>query len=209
MVDFSSLRKANEIARNFNPEDYEPENVFREERSLEEIDIATGKEISMIMNSPIPEYLVELERLGTRTDCQHSLFGISPEEKVEILSIYEGSIARPFDLYLNKTVYLLGAIVWYHPPFQPADGSDKKPGYEQILLLTDNFDEDNQPIVIKGSAGLTNHIRGILSAKGWYMWDEPTPYTFKRGGAGMPFQMINTSRVNKMLAAKKAREGKK
>lgn len=173
-----------------------------DEQQLEE---QQGKQIAAIMQSEVPEYLKQLALLGTREDCQHTLRGISPEEKLEILSLYEGSVHRPFGKYLNKTVTILGCIIWYHPPIESFDGSGKKPGWDQILFLTDEF-ESGLPVVIKGSAGLTNHVRGMFAAKGWYMWDTPVRYTLLRESNSSPFQMINQDRIDRMQAAKEARK---
>lgn len=165
-----------------------------------DIEVQSGQNISEIMRSDLPEYLVQLEKLV----CP-------PEEKVELLSLYEGSIPRPFDKYINRVVTILGAIVWYHPPFQPNvenKNAPKKPGYDMILFLTDEFDEDGLPIVIKGSEGLTNHVRGMLSANGWYIWEAPVRYRLIREGQGKPFKMINQDRVDRMRAEKEARKQK-
>lgn len=173
-----------------------------------DIAIADGQAIAEIRKAPLPEYLIELEKIGTYPHCQERYRDISARDKLEILSLYEGGMPRSFQKYLNKIVTVIGVAIWFHPPFEAADKSGRKPGYEQIIFLTDEFDEDGLPIKIAGSSGLTNHVRGMLSGYGWFIWDEPVRFYCKREEGG-PFQMINQDRVDKMRAAKEARKEKK
>lgn len=188
--------------------DENQEEYYKEENRETAIAIADGQAIAAIRKAPLPEYLVELEKIGTYPHCQQNYKDISPKDRLEILSLYEGGMPRSFQKYLNKVVSIIGCCIWYHPPFEAADKTGQKPGYEQIIFLTDEFDEDGLPIKIAGSSGLTNHVRGMLSGYGWFIWDDPVRFYCKREEGG-PFQMINQDRVDMMRKAKEARMNKK
>jgi hypothetical protein len=187
-------------------EDQSPQEDFADRET--DIAIADGLAIAEISSYPLPKYLIELEKIGTYPHCQENYRNLSPKDRLEILSLYEGGMPRSFTKYLNKVVSIIGCVIWWHPPFEAADKTGRKPGYDQIIFLTDEFDEDGLPIKIAGSSGLTNHVRGMLSGYGWFIWDEPVRFYCKREEGG-PFQMINKDRVDAMRKAKEARINKK
>lgn len=151
----------------------------------------------------VPRYLIELEKLE-----------IPVNDKLALLSVYE-SAENPakFDEYLNTTVMIYGGIVWHHPPFvsngkgRDKDGNivpvgGKCPGYDQIRMIT--IDDAGKIKTICASYGaLAGHINGILTLRGWYLWDEPVPYKFSRHRDTGAFQIVNADRVAEILKGKK------
>jgi hypothetical protein len=192
----------------FNGEE-EAEDTIRQERSME-LELQQGKNIAAIMNSELPEYLIQLAKLDK-----------TPEEKVELDSLYTYAAvnARPFTKYVNKVVTIIGACVHYRPPFDSYVSeedrrrgieSEKKAGYNQILYMLDEFDENEMPIFIKGSEALANHTRAMLVNNGWFEWEKPMRYFITRGETrGAPFTMISMDRVERMRASKLSRQQRK
>lgn len=222
MVDFSKrLTPQQEAINDGTYDDYDPFNDVdiqndgrwiqeQEEKQSMALELAQGQAIARIVNSPLPEYLIKLGELP-----------ISPEEKVEIDSLFDygAKNARPFSKYINKVVTIIGACIHYKPPFQsyvsPEDvkrgiASEEKAGYNKIIYLLDEFDENGLPIFMAGSEGLANHTRAMLTQKGWFLWDKPVRYFITRGTTkGEPFTMINQDRVDRLKAERQAREEKK
>lgn len=150
--------------------------------------------ISNIITGAIPEHLIQLEKLD-----------IPDDEKLELLSLYEGANWQKFSKYTNAIVPILGAIVWYHPPFKSKPNqegiSEVKAGYHKILFLTDNLDSDGIPIVIScSSSSLALHVLAMLRLKGWYVWEKPIRYKFLYDGPGTPYRLLNVEQFERRKA---------
>lgn len=156
------------------------QNVERmEAESLEAANIG-----SWLTSNFTPRHLIELGKLP-----------IDAEEKLELLSIYEGANWLSFNEFINREVELQGAIIWYHPPFKgkPDDKGNSviKDGYYKILFLTTSIDRDGIPEVIScSSSALAPHVLAMLEIRGWYRWQKPVTYKFLQKGTGFPFRMI-------------------
>lgn len=151
------------------------------------VDTLTGiYNFQSALESPLPMYLRELEKLP-----------FTPDQKLQILSWYEGGTWKKFSEVINTEWEVAGAIIWYHPPFISKKEKDQngnptlQQGYEKILILTTKKDENERPIVIEASAGsLTMHMVSILRTKGWFLWQKPVKYRFFTGPNGS-FRMFN------------------
>lgn len=156
-----------------------------------------GREIALRADKPLPRYLKELEKLS----C-------SPQEKVEMLSLFEGGEVIKFTKFVGKTVSIIGCIIWTRPPMTDRSTGEQKEGYDEIRFLLDEFTEDGIPKIMTGSLGLLNHTFAMLSANGWYVWDKPVRYRCLWDGSGTPFRMIDQDRVERMQEERNARQGK-
>ena len=202
MVDFKNYIRT-ETTFDSDVDPYNDADIQNDGRWLQEqedqalIEAEQGREIALRMQASLPRYLQELEKLP----C-------SPEEKVEMLSLFEGGEVIPFTKFVNKVVTIIGCIVWTRPPYLDRTTGEEKEGYDQIRYMLDDFTEEGVPKIMSGSSGLINHTQGMLAANGWYLWEKPVRYKCLWDGSGTPFRMINQDRVDKMRAAKEARTGK-
>lgn len=167
-----------------------------EEEQTEEINLPA------IWNGQMPEHIRQIYLTGLTEEQQN--------ERMELLSIYEHSTHVPFVEIArkNKVLNVIGAIIWYHPPFKAKADKDNPlaemhDGYYKILLLTDEFDEENMPIIVEASMGaLTIHVLALLRKKGWYLFDTPIRYRFSQNAKTNAFELLNMNRVEAMRAAR-------
>lgn len=181
------------------------------ERIISHVDQETGEvtgrelvvsnqedDVVLLKETEIPEYIIQISTINRdRNDL------------LAILSIFENGTLVRFTRYVGQDVNILGAIIWHHPPYLSKKEKDDKGepllkvGYDQIRFLTDKRDENDNPIVVFASYGsLANHVRAILSVRGWYLWDEPVKYRFKINEDSGAFQIIDMDRVNRLLPKK-------
>lgn len=156
------------------------------------------RDIAELKQNEVPAYLQMLGDIkGTN------------EDKLEILSIFEGGTLKKFQTYLNQEVTILGAIIYRKNAGVTKEGIEYA-AYNQIRLLTDKFDADTDlPVIVALREGsLTNHIYAMIQVRGWYLWEEPVTYKFMQESSDKPFRMINVDRVKKMKAAMEARKKK-
>lgn len=158
---------------------------------------------SWLTSNFTPRHLIELGKLS-----------LDPEEKLELLSIYEGANWLSFNEFINREVELQGAIIWYHPPFKgkPDDKGNSviKDGYYKILFLTTSVDRDGIPEVIScSSSALAPHVLAMLEIRGWYKWSKPVTYKFLQKGTGFPFRMISVHKPENTTVAEDKKNGKK
>jgi hypothetical protein len=93
---------------------------------------------------------------------------------------YYGLPPRKFEEFLNMEVQILGAIIYQHGPFKGKDGLDHPEGYYQVKLLS--LDEKGDPlIIVTGSQGVAMHMFHAMKAHGWWLFDEPQTYRFRKG----------------------------
>lgn len=146
---------------------------------------------------------------------------VDSEEKLAQLSLFESGHPCKFDRYLNKEVEVLGAIVYWKPPYIAqkevkkgteviARPGEEAPGYDQIRLLINDFDENDLPYVVCCSMGsLGNHLYAILSLNGWYLWDKPVKYRFWRDENTSGFRLTNLDRARSLKASFSHKDNKK
>jgi hypothetical protein len=93
---------------------------------------------------------------------------------------YYGLPPRKFEEFLNTEVQILGAIIYQHGPYKGKDGLDHPEGYYQVKLLSLN--EKGDPlIIVTGSQGVAMHMFHAMKAHGWWLFDEPQTYRFRKG----------------------------
>jgi hypothetical protein len=176
--------------------DYDPKEEAK--KQMREIALLEEEEQEItLFKKDIPEYLLQLGKLN-----------LDKHEKAALLSIYDSpTTIKSFKDFINKDVTLYGGIVWHHDDTSSKATGDFKAGWDEIRFLA--LDMQGEPYIIKASYGsLANHVRGMLGLYGWFMWEEPTTYTFGQDSQTNAFRMVNQDRVKTMLAGMK-KNGKK
>ncbi len=116
---------------------------------------------------------------------------------------YYGLPPRKFEEFLNMEVQIIGAIIYQHGPFKGKDGLDHPEGYYQVRLLS--LDEKGEPVLIRASSqGIAMHMFHTMKLHGWWLFDEPQTYRFRKGESGAHFMENVRHDLKKLLLAEKA-----
>jgi hypothetical protein len=105
----------------------------------------------------------------------------NPPQVISALTdIYYGMVPRNFEAFLNTDVVVLGAIIFEHGPYKSKKDNEEHEGYYQVKLLA--LDDTGYPIVIAtGSQGVAMHMFHAMKLHGWWLFDEPQTYRFRKG----------------------------
>src|SRR5712692_3536666 len=111
----------------------------------------------------------------------------------EVVS-YIGNVPHKFADFIGKKVKVLGAIIYWHPPYlarQSTVGDPSvMPGYYKLLVKLDEMSEQKvisgekvekvqYPVVISVSALAVAEVMLTISlTNGWYDWKEPISVVF-------------------------------
>ena len=103
-----------------------------------------------------------------------------PRLLAALTDAYYGSVPHGFEEFLNTEVQILGAIIFEHGSYKSKKDNQEHEGYYQVKLLS--LDEKGDPIIITtGSQGVAMKMFHAMKLHGWWLFDEPQTYRFRKG----------------------------